>query len=137
MLHAGLGSIIANVLVVEDEAQVLVLAESYLEEQGHITFSASTVEGALAVLDREQNIDLLFTDLGLDGNNSAGLEIARQAVERRPHLKVLYTTGQTVTDGMKALFVDGAKLIEKPYTVNQLSSALAVHFDIRPNPPDT
>ncbi len=125
----------AKVLVVEDEAQVLVLAESYLEEQGHITFSATTVEGALAVLDREQDIDLLFTDLGLDDNKSAGLELARQGVERRPDLKVLYATGQTVTDGMKALFVDGAKLLEKPYTVEQLSMSLAVHFGIKPNPP--
>jgi hypothetical protein len=48
---------------------------------------------------------------------------------------VLYTTGQTVTDGMKALFVEGAKLLEKPYTVDQLSTALTVHFGIKPNPP--
>ncbi len=47
-------------------------------------------------------------------------------------MKVLYTTGQTVTDGMKALLVDGAKLLEKPYTVDQLSTTLAVHFGIRP-----
>ncbi len=125
----------AAVLIVEDEAQVLVLAESYLEEQGHITLSASTIEGALAVLHREQNIDVLFTDLGLDGDNSAGLELARKAVERRPDLKVLYTTGQIITDGMKALLVDGAKLLEKPYTVDQLSTALAVHFGIKPDPP--
>jgi hypothetical protein len=64
----------------------------------------------------------------------AGLEVAKQAREHRPDLKVLYTTGQTVTDGMKALFVEGAKLLEKPYTVDQLSTALAVHFGIKPNP---
>jgi DNA-binding NtrC family response regulator len=57
---------------------------------------------------------------------------AKQARERHPDLNVLYTTGQTVTDGMKALFVEGAKFLEKPYTVDQLSSALAAHFDIRP-----
>jgi hypothetical protein len=36
---------------------------------------------------------------------------------------------------MKALFVAGAKLLAKPYTVDQLSTTLAVHFDIRPDPP--
>jgi DNA-binding NtrC family response regulator len=124
----------AVVLIVEDEAQVLVLAESYLQEHGHSTRSADTTDGALAILDSEA-VDILFTDIGLHGNLHAGLELAKQARERDPDLKVLYTTGQTVTDGMKALFVDRAKLLEKPYTVDELATALAVHFDIRPNPP--
>jgi DNA-binding NtrC family response regulator len=124
------------VLIVEDEAQVLVLAESYLQEHGHSTRSADTTDGALAILDN-QAVDVLFTDIGLHGNLHAGLELAKQARERRPDLKVLYTTGQTVTDGMKALFVEGAKLLEKPYTVDELATALAVHFEIRPNPPRT
>jgi CheY-like chemotaxis protein len=40
----------ASVLIVEDEAQVLMLAESYLHEHGHQTLSASTVTGATALL---------------------------------------------------------------------------------------
>jgi len=36
----------ASVLIVEDEAQVLMFAESYLHEHGHQTLSASTVTGA-------------------------------------------------------------------------------------------
>src|SRR5689334_7017390 len=104
------------VLVVEDEEQVLVLAKSYLEEQGHTTRSADTIDGALAILGAEA-VDVLFTDIKLHENLHAGLELATQARERCPDLKVLYTTGQTITDGMKALFVAGAKLLEKPYTV--------------------
>ena len=123
----------AVVLIVEDEEQVLVLAKSYLEEQGHTTRSADTIDGALAILDAEA-VDVLFADIGLHGNLHAGLELARQARERRPDLKVLYTTGQTVTDGMKALFVAGAKLLEKPYTVDELAAALTVHFGVRPSP---
>jgi DNA-binding NtrC family response regulator len=124
----------AVVLIVEDEAQVLVLAESYLQEHGHSTRSADAIDGALAILDAEE-VDVLFTDIGLHGDLHAGLELAKQARERRPDLKVLYTTGQTVTDGMKALFVEGAKLLEKPYTVDKLATAFAVHFGIRPAPP--
>jgi DNA-binding NtrC family response regulator len=126
----------AVVLIVEDEEQVLVLAASYLQEHGHSTRSADTPDGALAILDKEA-VDVLFTDIGLHENLHAGLELAKQARERHPDLKVLYTTGQTVTDGMKALFVEGAKLLEKPYTVDELATALAVHFDVRPNPPGT
>jgi DNA-binding NtrC family response regulator len=109
----------AVVLIVEDDAQVLMLAESYLQEQGNRTFSACTVAEALAVMDNADKIDVLFTDIGLKGDLEAGLELAKQAVARQPSLKVLYTTGQPITDGTKALFVDGAAILEKPYTVEQ------------------
>lgn len=42
----------------------------------------------------------------------AAAQLAKQAVERRATLNVLYTTGQTVTDVMKVLFVDGAITVE-------------------------
>ena len=122
----------AVVLVVEDEEQVLVLAKSYLEEQGHRALSADTIDGALAILGGDEAVDVLFADIGLHGNIQAGLELAKHAVERRPRLHVLYTTGQTITDGMKALFVEGSALLEKTYTVDQLAAALAVHFRVRP-----
>ena len=40
-------------LIVEDEAQVLMLAESYLAEHGYDAHSASSVAEALAVLDSD------------------------------------------------------------------------------------
>ena len=122
----------AVVLIVEDEEQVMVLAKSYLEEQGHTALSADSIDGALAILSGGQAIDIVFADIGLHGDMHAGLELAKQAVEQRPDVKVLYTTGQTITDGMKALFVDGSALLEKPYTVDQLSASLAVHFGFGP-----
>jgi DNA-binding NtrC family response regulator len=123
----------AIVLIVEDEEQVRVLAESYLQEQGHQTVSAASAEEALAVLGVTKRVDLLFTDIGLHDDLRAGLELAKQAVERRPELKVLYTTGQGATDGMMAMFVAGSVLLPKPYTVDQLQQSLATHFGFEPN----
>jgi DNA-binding NtrC family response regulator len=120
----------AVVLVVEDEEQVRVLAESYLQEHGHQTVSAATAEEALAALGVADHIDVLFTDLGLKDNLQAGLGLAKEAVKRRPGLKVLYTTGQGITDGMKAMMVEGSALLPKPYTVDQLQSSLAENFGI-------
>ena len=116
----------ALVLIVEDEPQVLVLAESCLHEYGHRTLSASTVAEASAILEKDQEIEVLFTDLGLRDDTQAGLELAKQAVERRPELKVLYTTGQSVTDGTKALFVPKSAMLAKPYTIDQLLTSLSV-----------
>jgi DNA-binding NtrC family response regulator len=129
--------VVAVILVVEDESTLLVLAESYLAEQGHKTFSASGVAEALAIIETDTDIDVLFTDIGLSHDGpQAGLDLAREAVERRPSLKLLYTTGQTVTDGMRELFVEGAALLEKPYTVEDLKKALS-GLDIDPQPPLT
>jgi hypothetical protein len=44
----------------------------------------------------------------LEENGPNGLELAQEALTIRPKLKVLYTTGGDVTDGMKALFVEGS-----------------------------
>jgi CheY-like chemotaxis protein len=124
----------ASVLIVEDEDQVRVLAESYLREQGHQTASAATANEALAVFDVVERVDVLFTDVILKGHDHAGIELAKEAVQRRPDLKVLFTTGSAITDGMKAMMVERSAILEKPYTVDQLQTALSVHFGISPNP---
>ena len=76
-------------------------------------------------------LDLLFIDLNLKGESEAGLSLAVQAVETRPELKVLYTSGQAVTDGMMSLFVKNSAFLPKPYTVEQLGTMLSVKFDFR------
>ena len=77
----------ALVLIVEDEEQVRVLAESYLREQGHHTLSAATPAETLAALKVADGIDLLFTDLGLGDERQAGLDLAKEARRQRPDLK--------------------------------------------------
>ena len=106
------------ILVVEDEATVRTLAESILETLGYRTLSAATAREAIALFDQKDSIDLLFTDIELpDGPDAMdGLELARRAVELRHGLRVIYTTGGGRTDGMAALFVDGAVFLAKPYT---------------------
>ncbi len=123
-----------TVLIVEDEDQVRVLAESYLREQGHQTVSAATPQEALAVFEVVDRVDVMFTDVILKGDLHAGIELAKEAVQRRPELRVLFTTGSAITDGMKAMMVDKSAVLEKPYTVDQLQTALSVHFGINPNP---
>ena len=68
--------------------------------------SAGTVAEALAVVESDQPIDLLFTDLGLGEDGAGGLSIGQAFAKRRPGVPVLYSTGRGVTDGMTALFVE-------------------------------
>ena len=118
------------VLILEDDEQVRVLAESCLQGEGFTTLSAATVEQAKALLEGSEPIELLFTDLGLQGDPQAGLTLAAKAVEMRADLKVLYTSGQGVTDGMIALFVPRAEYPPKPYTVDQLVATIRIKFGI-------
>jgi DNA-binding NtrC family response regulator len=122
---------VGTILLVEDEEQVRVLAESFLQAVGHTTLSAGSVDQAVALLSGTEQIDLLFTDLIIQGESEAGLSLAAKAVEMRPGLKVLYTSGQAVTDGMMALFVRGSAFLAKPYTVEQLGTMLSMKFQFK------
>jgi CheY-like chemotaxis protein len=88
----------------------------------------------IALLEKTPHVDLLFADIELKGEAVSGIDLAREAVERWPHLKVLYTTGRVLTDGMKARFVKNSAFLAKPYTVEELITALSVNFKISPQP---
>jgi DNA-binding NtrC family response regulator len=107
-----------------------VLAESFLQAEGNKTLSAATIEQALALIEGDEPVDLLFVDLKIQDDVEGGLKLARKAVEARPNLRVLYTSGQAVTDGMKALFVERSIFLQKPYTVEQLATTLLAKFSI-------
>jgi two-component system, cell cycle sensor histidine kinase and response regulator CckA len=121
---------VSVVLVVEDEEQVRVLAESFLQGEGHKTLSAATTEQALVLLEGDSPIDLMFIDLAMQSDPEAGLKVAKKGAELRPDLKVLYTSGQAVTDGMSALFVENSAYLPKPYTIDQLAATLVARFNI-------
>ena len=114
----------AFVLVVEDEDQVRVLAEGILQDSGHTTLSASTFDQALALLENAERVDLIFTDLALQSDMQAGLVLAQEATKRKITVPVLYTTGQGLTDGMQAMFVERYGFLAKPYTPEQLVIAI-------------
>jgi DNA-binding NtrC family response regulator len=111
----------AMILIVEDDAFIRELVEMIIQEYGHQTLSASDIGEALSLLRTPQPIDALFTDIYLKKAVSGGIELAHQAIKLRPKLRVLYTTGDSVTD---KLFVEGARFLRKPYTLDQLQGSI-------------
>jgi DNA-binding NtrC family response regulator len=105
----------ATVLIVEDQAQILALVQSLLEEEGHKIFTAPNVDDAVVILAGPEPVDALLVDIILNQDVQAGIELAKQAVALRPGLKVVYSTGVTLTDRVRALLVPGAGVLEKPY----------------------
>jgi len=118
----------AVILIVEDDVFIREVAEMMIEGWGHQTLTASDVDEALAILRSPQHIDALFTDIYLKTAVLGGCEVAIQAIALRPGLRVLYTTGNTITDKMKALLVEGTHFLRKPYTENQLEDSVKTMF---------
>jgi DNA-binding response OmpR family regulator len=116
----------ATIVIVEDEPQIAALVQSFIEEQGHKVLSAATADEALGILKGPQAVDALFVDIILKGDMEAGIKLAKRAVELKPDLKVLYSTGLTVTEDMKASVVPGSIILEKPYSEDQLLASLSV-----------
>lgn len=115
----------AVILVVEDDALIRMVAEMMIQDWGHETLSASDEVEALSILQSPQRVDALFTDIYLKASVLGGCDLARQAIALRPQLRVLYTTGNSLTDKMKALFVAGTHFLGKPYTEQQLQHSVA------------
>jgi DNA-binding NtrC family response regulator len=114
----------AVILIVEDDVFIREIAEMMIQDWGYQTLSASDVDEALAILRSPQPIDALFTDIYLKSAVLGGCDLALQAIALRPNLRVLYTTGNTVTEKMKALLAEGTHFLRKPYTQNQLQDSV-------------
>src|ERR1700680_5012197 len=115
----------AVILIVEDNVFIREVAEMMIQGRGHRPRAASDGEEALSLLRSPQHVDALFTDVYLKTAVLGGCELAHQAIALRPELRVLYTTGNFVTDKMKALFVKGKQCLCKPYTQLQLQGCFA------------
>jgi CheY-like chemotaxis protein len=118
----------AVILIVEDDAFIREMAEMMIQDAGHRTLSATDLDEALSFLLSTQLIDALFTDIYLKTAVFGGCDLARQAIKLRPNLRVLYTTGNIITEKMKALFVEGTNLIRKPYSQHQLQQSMEQLF---------
>ena len=82
------------VLVVEDDRNVRELATDLLSSLDYRVLTADTGPAALKVLETEDVIDLLFTDVVLP-EGMDGVEVASRARIARADLRVLYTSGYT------------------------------------------
>jgi DNA-binding NtrC family response regulator len=115
---------VAVILIVEDDVFIRDNAEAMFQDWNHRTLLASDVDEALSLLRSSQHIDALFTDIYLKKSALGGCELAHEAIKLRPKLRVLYATGNSITDKMKALFVEGSHFLLKPYTQHQLQNAV-------------
>lgn len=117
-----------SILVVDDEVELLQLAREYLTDLGYSVFTAENATRALEILSQE-NIDLLFSDVVMPGCMN-GYELAQQATQILPTLKVLLTSGFTAKSiAQNGLQKFSENLLSKPYRKVDLAKRIRHVFD--------
>jgi CheY-like chemotaxis protein len=111
-----------TILVVEDDRDVLEVAAAVLEEAGHRVLRALDPACALTMIRCQPEIDLLFTDVVMSGTMN-GFELAHEARQIRPDLRILYTSGymQEVSGQSHMRY---GRLIPKPWQAKGLRAAV-------------
>jgi len=110
-----------TILVVEDDVLVRNFVIAQLQGLGYRTVAAPDSRAAIALIEKGEPFDLLFTDVVLPGGMT-GRELADEVKKRRPGLKVLYTSGYTENSIVHHGRLDeGVLLLAKPYRKSNLA----------------
>jgi PAS domain S-box-containing protein len=116
------------ILVVEDENRMRNFTVEALREFGYSVLHAANGAEGLAILESEQDVTLLFTDIVMP--DMTGRKLADRALQLRPSLKVLYTTGYTRNAIVHNGVLDpGTNFIAKPFRLDQLSEKVREVLD--------
>lgn len=108
-----------RLLVVEDNADARYLVCETLRALGHEVQDVASGEEALPQL-AQHEFDVLFTDVSLPG--MSGVDLARQAIQQRPHLALLFASGYG--DELTRHLEFPAQSLQKPYDIEQLQAIL-------------
>jgi PAS domain S-box-containing protein len=126
-----------TILVVEDDRDVRAYLVEVLRDLNYRVLSAHDAVSALGLIkEGDIRIDLLLTDVVLPGTN--GRQLAEQAQNRRPGLKVLFTTGYSRNAIVHQGRLDaGVAMIQKPITQESLAARIRDLLDARLHNPVT
>lgn len=118
VVQAGSGE---KILLVEDEPALRAFASRVLETHGFEVLQAADAEEAVAIMNAEPSLELLFSDIMLPGG-ILGPELAEQFQARFPGKGVLLTSGYAEP----GVWSTGprAEILKKPYGRDALLSAV-------------
>ncbi len=105
--------------MVDDEPLLTMTTADMLTDLGHRPIEAESGARALEMLKAHGDIDLMITDQAMPG--MSGIELAKQARQLRPNLKIILATGYDSLP--KGLDIELERL-PKPYFEHDLSAAI-------------
>jgi CheY-like chemotaxis protein len=115
------------ILVVEDNPDVKAVATAMLEQLDYRTHAVDNAAAALDTLKSGKRIDLVFTDVMLQGDTD-GLTLAQAIRKRYPKIPVVLTSGYA-----RALSVrHGLPILRKPYQLAALGQTIRENLSLGP-----
>ncbi|MFN3656330.1 MAG: sigma-54-dependent transcriptional regulator [Pseudolabrys sp.] len=110
----------AEILIVDDEADIRDLVAGILEDEGYATRTARNSDEALAaIVSRRPN--LVFLDIWLQGSKLDGLQLLGAVKQEHPELPVVMISGHGNIETAVAAIKQGAyDFIEKPFKADRL-----------------
>ena len=110
----------ADILVVDDEADIRELVAGLLEDEGHAVRTASNSDEALAAI-RARKPSLALLDIWMQGGGLDGLELLEVIKELDPDLPVVMISGHgNIETAVTALQRGAYDFIEKPFKSDRL-----------------
>jgi PAS domain S-box-containing protein len=110
-----------TLLIVEDEIQILRLAERTLKRSGYETLAARTPEEAIRLVEEHRGtIHLLLSDVVMPGMNGKEL---RERIERiKPGIRTLFMSGYTAdVIAHHGILDPGVRFLQKPFSLDELT----------------
>lgn len=83
------------------------------KSEGFAVFEAANADDAIAILETEPSIQILFTDIDMPGSMD-GLKLAAAVRGRWPPVRIIVTSGHRIVD--IADLPDGSVFFSKPYS---------------------
>jgi CheY-like chemotaxis protein len=117
-----------TVLVVEDEMMVRMPIAEYLRDCGYNVVEAGDANEAIAAMDSEEPVSLVFSDIRMPGTMD-GFGLAEWFRTNYPALPVLLTSGYNGGRSLAAATTPGVRFIEKPYSQTQVARRIAALLD--------
>jgi CheY-like chemotaxis protein len=109
-----------TVLVVEDEPLVLMSTVDYLQDEGFNVLEAANADEAIAKLEANPAISILFTDVDMPGSMD-GLKLSAAVRKRWPPVRIVVTSGHRMVD--IADLPDGGVFFSKPYRHREVAAS--------------
>lgn len=109
----------ASILLIEDDEAFRRVVVTILERNGFKVTAVHDFGAAIRIIESDEPIDLLLTDVGMPVGTPHGLSIAQMAKTRRPRLKVIYMSG-SYDAGQIGAMIEGALFLNKPFRPERL-----------------
>jgi CheY-like chemotaxis protein len=118
-----------HILLVEDNDLIRNGVRVMIQSLGYTVAVVPNAAAALALWDRGEHFDLVFSDIIMPGQYN-GIDLARQLRARDPHIEILLTSGfanpEMIRDDVEGL---GLELLPKPYRKASLATRLRAILD--------